>query len=443
MHDLVRNTHGGVNGIVTMSSPTQSARKSSEIGDVVCDVLTRRRDGTRVDISAVEAAHTHLMPELGKRLRDLERLETARRQAHQHRKASSELEDITQPVASEFPDDLLKDYMLLEPLDSGGQGVIHKAVQRSTGRIVALKVLIQGRFATERQRRRFARESDLIARLRHPNIVTLYDCGEVRGFPYFAMEFIDGESVDDYALVNCPTARSTMELFRLICSAVHAAHQHGVIHRDLKPSNVLVDADGQPRILDFGLAKDFLPTDDSRDASWESMAGQIVGTLPYLSPEQVHAIDDEVDIRTDIYSLGVMLYELLTEQLPYFVSRENESLQRQILYSQPTEMRRALTESAFDTRVSPSEIDADLEAIVLKALDKEPGERYQSAAALVDDIDRWLKGELVEARSNRRFYLLRKTFRRYRTQAIVAAAFVVVLVSALFFRHLFLAASKT
>ncbi len=409
------------------------ASRTAQIERVVGEVLRQRRSGVQIDDSLVVARHDHLMPELAERLHTVQMVESARRRARERPRTAGTAPDDNSPMDDgfEFLHDALTDYELLERLHRGGQGVVYKAVQRSTNRIVALKVLVQGPLSTDRQRRRFAREVDVIGRLRHGNIVTLYDSGEVRGLPYFAMEFIEGLPVDDYAFVRALTARQTAALFATICRAVHAAHQYGVLHRDLKPSNVLVDPDGQPQVLDFGLAKDLLPQDDSGEISLVSLPGQVMGTLPYLSPEQSSGLDVEVDVRTDVYSLGVMLYELLTETFPYPVSGDRRAVGANIRSLEPLPMRTALSMSGGETRLRWQDIDSNLEAVVRRALEKDPDRRYQSALALADDLERWLAGDVVEAKADRRFHLLRKTLRRYRVHAAVSAAFLALLVSAL------------
>ena len=224
----------------------------------------------------------------------------------------------TPPAAGSASWSMFEDYEILEQLPPGGQAIVYKATQKATKRIVALKVLLQGPQISLPARYRFEREVDLAASLQHPNIVTIYDSGIAKGQYYFAMQYVDGKPLDEYIQTEKLSQRQTMELFNHICSAVAYAHQRGVMHRDLKPGNILVDEDGQPHILDFGLAK---LTDDSEKVSSEatmtSIPGKVIGTLAFMSPEQASAQPDAVDVRTDVYSIGVILYKTLTGEFPY------------------------------------------------------------------------------------------------------------------------------
>lgn len=403
--------------------------RAQQLDRIIAEVSRRRNSGTVVDDAALERKYPHLMPELGERLRTLRAIEAAADHATQRPESPDSTDDSGAPLEEEwrFLSEALHGYELLERLHSGGQGVVYQAIQRSTHRVVAIKVLLHGPLATERQRHRFAREVDLISRLRHPNIVTLYDSGVVRGRHYFAMEFVDGLLLDDHFLLHRPTARERIALLAVVCRAVSYAHQRGIIHRDLKPSNILVDPDGQPHILDFGLAKDILGLGESEGAAPLSITGQVVGTLPYLSPEQVKGLDEEVDVRSDIYSLGVVLYEALAGCFPYAVLGNPEEVRTNILTREPASLRRTLSHGKSDSGVWSGEINDDLEAVVRKALEKEKDRRYQSAAEFADDLDRYLAGEAVQAKADRHIYLVRKTLRRYRVHAAVAAVFVLLL----------------
>ncbi|MCC6359581.1 MAG: serine/threonine protein kinase, partial [Phycisphaerales bacterium] len=306
----------------------------------------------------------------------------------------------------------IEGYELITEIHRGGQGVVFRAFQRSTKREVALKVLLEGAYASETARRRFEREVELAASLRHPNIVTILDSGLSLGRMYFAMEFIEGQRLDQYLRAAQPPIEKTLELFEQICSAVNFAHQRGVIHRDLKPSNILVDADGVPHILDFGLAKTLRGDNpDETTVHVLSTTGQVVGTLAYMSPEQAAGSDD-VDLRSDVYSLGVIFYESLLGQTPYPVTGPLGEVLNRIAQDDPTRPRSVRVSSRF-----AHAIDDEIETILLKCLEKERSRRYQTAGELGKDIRRYLNGEPIEAKRASGLYMFRKTLRRYRWQA--------------------------
>lgn len=321
----------------------------------------------------------------------------------------------------------IEGYEVLGEIHRGGQGVVYRAVQQTTNRIVAVKVLLAGSLATSRQRRRFEREIELVAHLSHPNIVTVYDSGETsQGHHYLVMEYIEGQPLDQWMsvhrLVNASRGRldvrRIVKIFGRICNGVNCAHQHGVIHRDLKPANILVDAHGQPRILDFGLAKDLFEV--SVEGRQVSMAGEFMGTIAFAAPEQTTGDPNLTDVRTDVYALGVLLYQALTGTFPYPIDGELVDVLNNIRQHDPQPMK-----PVFDGR---ARIDADLETIVRTALAKEAERRYQSVAALRDDLHHWMSGEPINARRDSGWYVLRKTLNRYRMQTSIAAIFLVLLV---------------
>ena len=393
----------------------EKGERAERIGKIIADVMMRRAAGEEVEESEFERRHPDLMPELHEQFRRLRAIETAAECARtQDPQRALEIDNDGDQGSIDYIQSQLEGYRILERLSRGGQGVVYKAVQKTTNRTVAIKVLLDGALASARKRHRFAREVEFISRLNHPNIVTLFDSG-VTGSPhyfaYFAMEHVEGVPIDGYMMVERPPVADMVRMFRDVCGAVSYAHQRGIIHRDLKPSNILVDGDGQPRILDFGLAKELSTEELRSDVSAVSIPGQIVGTLQYLSPEQVGGEDEETDVRSDIYSLGVVLYQILTGRFPYRVAGKLEETRKNITSVEPMSARKALRSDGNRHFVDPDAIPVDLEAIVLMALRKEKDRRYQSAAAMADDLDCYLKGEAVRAKADSSLYVFRKNIR--------------------------------
>jgi len=310
-------------------------------------------------------------------------------------------------------------YRILRLIGEGGMGSVYLAVQDKPDRKVALKVIRAGATSPDALRR-FEQETQLLGKLHHPGIAQIYEAGTADTGqgpqPYFAMEMIQGHGLRAHAESSELGTREKLDLVARVCDAVHHAHQKSVIHRDLKPGNILVDESGQPKILDFGVAR---ATDSDRQATMQTSVGQIVGTLPYMSPEQVAADPSELDTRSDVYALGVILYELLAGRLPLdHHQRTISDALRSICEEEPKSL------GSLDRRLR-----GDIETIVSKALAKDRERRYGSAAELAADIRRYLADEPIVARPPSAAYQLGKFARRNKVLVGGVAAVFLVLVA--------------
>lgn len=312
--------------------------------------------------------------------------------------------------------DRIGGYRVLGLLGAGGMGQVFLAEQETPRRTVALKVIRPGP-GSDQLFRRFQHEVSVLGMLRHHGIAQIYDAGvaeaQGRTQPYFAMEYVKGRPIGEHAAAMRLDLRDRLDLFARVCDAVQHAHLKGVIHRDLKPGNIMVEESGQPKILDFGVAR---ATDhDLQAVTLQTDIGQLVGTLPYMSPEQVSGDPAELDSRSDVYSLGVVLFELLAGRLPMDVRSRAV-----------TEAIRAVTEDEIPRLCAVAkEIPADVDTIVAKSLNRDKSRRYQSAGDLADDIRRYLQDEPILARPPSSIYQLTKFAKRHKP--LVGASLVVML----------------
>lgn len=357
---------------------------------------------------------------------------------HQLAAVRASLETMADTVTAEWLPESIGSYTIVRQIGRGGMGIVYEATQEAPRRAVAIK-LLHPIHATPDRLRRFRHETELLGRLQHPGIAQIHEAGtyDVGLGPqsYFAMELVDGVDIRTFcerrsqprptaacsfspAGVACPRACPTLvELLASVCDAVQYAHERGIIHRDLKPENVLIDRAGRPRILDFGIAR----TTDQATALSTLLTeqGQLVGTLAYMAPEQLQQSANAPTPQVDIYALGVLGYEMLTGHLPRTIA------------DQPLSQAIALLANADPSPVSRFEptLKGDLETILGKALESEPGRRYRSVAAMAADLRRYLAHQPIDARPPSRFYLVKKFTRRHRglVAGVVATLLVAIL----------------
>ncbi|MCK4659224.1 MAG: protein kinase [Phycisphaerae bacterium] len=373
-----------------------SFQPKDRVAALVGEYIDRRRSGEKLTLESFAAEHPELADDLEPYLAGLALMDQV-----WATEGGTVVGNESAPPATPLP--AVRGYELIEEIGRGGMGVAYKALQVSTKRWVALKVMLGGPFASPTSRRRFKREVELAARLQHPAIVRVLESGVVSGLQYYAMDYIDGVPLHRYVADAKPTIREILGLFEQICEAIDYAHKHGVIHRDLKPGNVLIDTEGKPHILDFGLAKAMDRVESQETQMTQlSMPGQIMGTLPYLAPEQASGVPEAIGIPVDVYALGVMLFEVFTGTLPFDPAGSPSDVVRRILEQPPP------APSSLSDRVGH-----ELETIILKAMEKDQSHRYHSAREMGEDLRRYLEGDPILANRLSGLYVLRKKVRKH------------------------------
>lgn len=384
------------------SSPADAHDEA--IGRLINEFFDRRANGETVTEDAFIAEHDEYADDLREHLQGLNLIRGIGSSSGDDPFAPNQTQSAQRSFRAEpdVDDEVhipeIPGYEIQRPLGRGGMGIVYRAIQKSTGRQVALKVLLEGPLAAPQARKRFEREISLSAQLRHPNIIPIYDSGRSDGRLYYAMEYIRGVPLNEYIERESPSVKRRLEQFVCIGEALRHAHQRGVIHRDLKPSNILVRADGEPQLLDFGLAKQGTFSDMTT-----SLTAQIIGTPAYMSPEQAAGDPTGIDIRTDVYSLGVILFEMLSGEMPYATNVSIGQLLNNIARAEPDE-----------SHLVVAGIDPGLIAICLKALEKNKDTRYQSVDLLIADIKHYLADEPISVRPASGIWQLKRTLWKHR-----------------------------
>lgn len=430
-----------------------ASKRARKLHKLIQEVNRLRGEGKQISDQQVMDKYPELLPELAEALAWLSKVDAAEdhddadafpvgalrptppesdmNQTISDAQAADALEDITLEqtivddqadtvATTEDPEPLpnieIDGYTIIRKISQGGQAIVFLGQQNSTGKRVAIKIMWEGPFAQAREKARFDREVQILAALEHPNIVSVIDKGATaHGALFFVMNYIDGQPLDEWVEANRNASSSSrqpldpgelLRIFMRICDAVNAAHLRGVIHRDLKPSNILIDSYGEPHILDFGLARTAINAmTDEDNPQPVTVTGKFIGSLPWASPEQAEGVASKIDVRTDVYSLGVILYQMLTGQFPYEVVGNMRDVLDNIMTAHPTppskvmeaKLAKAATRRRKMRKHHRNPINQELESIVLHALEKQPDRRYQSAGELSRDIANYISGKPTAA----------------------------------------------
>jgi serine/threonine-protein kinase len=374
---------------------------------VLSDLADQLRRGGKPDVEAVAGQH----PEVAGELRALWPAVVLAQELAAPEPTSLPTVDLPcrVPAAPGAPGPrTVGDYELLEEIGRGGMGVVHKAQQKSLNRLVAIKMILRGESASDADLARFRAEAEAAGRLEHPNIVSVYEVGQEGGQAYFSMQYVEGTTLARLVAPGPLPPREAARLVATVSRAIDHAHRHGVLHRDLKPANVLIDRDGQPRVTDFGLAKRLAGWDGGPAARGTlTQSGAVLGTPSYMAPEQAAGGRGVPGAAADVYSLGAILYELLTGRAPFQAATHLDTL---LL---------VLEQEPVPPRLLNPRVDRDLEMVCLKCLQKPSGLRYATAAALADDLEAFLEGERVSVRTGSLAYLVGRLLSETRHAAVL------------------------
>ncbi len=371
----------------------------------IATFLDHEAQGSSRDADELIAAYPDLATDLREFLANHQRIVQIVNSSHPNDRLAIEVPNVAitpRQNSSDFVEEnspksshrIFGDYELLHEIARGGMGVVYKARQLSLNRTVAIKMILQGTLAGSEEIERFKLEAKAVAQLTHPQIVVIYDVGHCDDQYFYAMEYVEGRSLAQVLRAGAISPRRAAEYVEQVAKAIHFAHQNGVVHRDIKPSNILIDEYERARVTDFGLAKHVDRGDEL------TLSGQMVGTPAYMAPEQITNRRGDIGPLCDVYSLGVLLYELLTKQLP-FAGRDQFETLLQVLDCDPQSPRKV-----------NSQVPRPLEMICLKCLEKDPQRRYASAADLADDLSRFLAGDPISLSSSKLVDRLMRTLER-------------------------------
>ena len=375
--------------------PTEAADEDAdtvyeqELANLVTQLSDRVTAGENLLLELVVKEH----PKFADDLRELWGVIIVTKDAgeEQRREATHEME--REMAGLDLPYDL-GNYVLRKEIGRGGMGIVYKAKRKSDDMTVAIKMILKGEFSSRIERERFRAEAEAAKRLEHPNIIPIYDIGEHDGLPFFCMKLIEGQSLSEKLIRGPIFARQAGQIMDRISDAIGYAHQQGVLHRDLKPSNVMLDETGKPYIADFGLAKQATASEATL-----TRTGAVIGTPSYMSPEQASGIRGDVGVASDIYSLGAILYNMITGRPPFLGATSVETV-LMVMEQDP------IAPHTINRRV-----DRDLEMITMRCLQKPRDLRYESAMKLRDDVRAWLEGRSVSAREGRFGQVIANLFR--------------------------------